>query len=83
MINVPDHLASIRYLANEMISQLDTVHKMCSNGTLDVETVTLNLTDLTEQMNVISAELFDMKEALVNELESENASPQEREDSTD
>ena len=71
MSDVPEYLSSIRYMTNELVAQLDNVHTMCCANELDVETIMLNLADLHNQMNDISAELQDMKEELARSLEGE------------
>ncbi len=72
MSNVTEYLANVRYMTNEMVSQLDNVHKLCSTDELDVETVILNLNDLFEQTNVILNELNELRDSLDSELEGES-----------
>lgn len=72
MNDIPEYLASIRYMMNEAINQLDAVHKLCSTDELDIETVVLNISDLDSQLVDIRAELNDMRDDLTKELEDES-----------
>lgn len=60
MNDIPEYLANIRYMTNEMILQLDTVHRLCCDNELDIGTVLLNVSDLRTQMTDIVSELDDM-----------------------
>lgn len=64
MNDLPEYLANIRYMTNQMVLQIDNVHRLCCNNELDVETVQLNVSDLRDQMTTILAELNDMYERL-------------------
>jgi chaperonin cofactor prefoldin len=56
-------------MANEMVIQLDKVHKSCCIGELDVESVKLNVKDLSDQLDDIKSELKDMNDELTKYLE--------------
>lgn len=72
MTDVTGYLSSIRYMTNELVAQLDNVHKLCCTDELDIETIMLNITDLRDQMEDIKAELQDMKSELAKVLDGED-----------
>lgn len=72
MTNVPEYLANIRLMTNDMVVQLDNVHKLCCVNELDVETVMLNLKDLSDQLDDIKGELKDMRDELDTDLSSDS-----------
>jgi hypothetical protein len=62
VINIDDYVANIRYLLNQCVDQADKVHG-CMHD-LDIETIRLNVQDLSDQVNVVQAELKDVVDKL-------------------
>lgn len=72
MNDIPEYLANIRYMINDMVEQLDKVHRSCCLDELDLETVMLNVSDLRDQMTDIRSELQDMKDEITKDLETQS-----------
>jgi DNA repair ATPase RecN len=70
VINIDDYIANIRYLLNQCVDQADKVHDRMHD--LDVETIRLNVQDLSDQVNVVQAELKDVTEKLENYLKEDD-----------
>ena len=64
MNDITEYIANVRYLMNEVITQVDKVHQLTAQSQLDYETVLLNVKDVQEQMGVVNAELRELHETL-------------------
>jgi len=62
MINVQDHMNEIRYLLSQCTDQANAVDKQLKN--LDMETIQLNVVDLTSKLAIAQLELKDLGDAL-------------------
>ena len=71
MNDIVEYIANVRYLMNEMIAQVDTVHQLTSQSELDLETVLLNVNDVTTQMRIVQSELSDLSDTLNDYLREE------------
>ena len=71
MNDIAEYIANVRYLMNEAIAQVDQVHQLTTQSELDLETVLLNVNDITVQMTIVQRELNDLSDTLNNYLKEE------------
>lgn len=71
MNDIAEYIANIRYLMNEAITQVDDVHRLTAQSELDLETVLLNVNDVTTQMKIVQKELDDLSDTLNSYLREE------------
>ena len=73
IIQMGDHMANIRYQLNGCIEQAERVNKLVEQ--LDLETIELNLRDLSAQMKVANAEMDDLAELIKQHLQVPDGCP--------
>lgn len=71
MNDIAEYIANVRYLMNEVIAQVDTIHQLTSQSELDLETVLLNVNDMGVQMGIVQRELNDLSDTLNSYLREE------------
>jgi hypothetical protein len=71
MNDIAEYIANVRYLMNEAIAQVDQVHQLTTQSELDLETVLLNVNDVTVQITIVQRELNDLSDTLNSYLREE------------
>lgn len=68
MQDITENIANVRYLMNEAVNQTNKVHDALVASNIDLESVQLNMKDLSEQLLVVQAELLTACIAIQQEL---------------